>query len=65
MMNLKEKIEEWEKTKHEISPWPWAEISSGDIVDSKEKQVILSFHHQYNYITGIKAKQFLEKWRIK
>lgn len=44
-MNLKEKIEEWEKTKHEISPWPWAEISAGDILDSKEKQVILSFHH--------------------
>ena len=23
-MNLKQKIEEWEKTKKEISPWPWA-----------------------------------------
>lgn len=44
-MNLKQKIEEWEKTKKEISPWPWAEINAGDIVDSKEKQVILSFHH--------------------
>lgn len=44
-MNLKQQIEEWEKTKKEISPWPWAEINAGDIVDSKEKQVILSFHH--------------------